>query len=100
MMAMSYRRTNEPRPLEVEGSTARATGGGDHGPVLRLCASLAMLPLEECAVPERCQTRQCRVCDQDVHWDPKASIPILGPEFIICETCFDEGMRNGLISAH
>ena len=27
----SYRRTNEPRPLEVEPSTAGATGGGDLG---------------------------------------------------------------------
>ena len=27
----SYRRTNEPRPLEVEPSIAGATGGGDHG---------------------------------------------------------------------
>ena len=28
---MSSRRTNEPSPLEVEGSTAGATGGRDHG---------------------------------------------------------------------
>ena len=32
-MNTSSRRTNEPRPLEVEPSTAGATGGGDHGRV-------------------------------------------------------------------
>ena len=30
-MTESYRRTNEPRPLEVESSTAGATGDDDHG---------------------------------------------------------------------
>lgn len=58
--------------------------------VLRICVRKSVLPPEECAVPERCENRQCRVCHQDVHYDPKASIPALGAEFIACSDCVEE----------
>lgn len=57
--------------------------------VMRLCASLAELPREQCAVPERCVDRECSQCGQLVHYDPRASIPLLGAELIICGECFD-----------
>ena len=42
---MSYRRTNEPRPLEDERSTAGATSPGDHGrepgPTEKIIAALS-----------------------------------------------------------
>lgn len=59
--------------------------------VLRLCASHENLPREQCAVPERCEDRTCSICGQLVHYDPKASIPILGPERIVCTECFEAG---------
>lgn len=58
-------------------------------PVLRLCVRKSVLPPEQCAVPERCENRQCCGCGEDVHYDPKASIPVLGEEMIICMQCLD-----------
>jgi hypothetical protein len=55
--------------------------------VLRICASHEFLPREECAVPERCEERTCEGCGAPVHYDPKASIPALGPELVVCQTC-------------
>lgn len=57
--------------------------------VLRLCASYASLPAEQCAVPGRCETRVCSICGQGVHYDPLACIPALGPERIVCVECFE-----------
>lgn len=63
-------------------------------PVLRLCVAVGpeaygRLPRELCAVPERCQDRNCAVCGCTVHYDPKASLPDLGQERIVCGGCFD-----------
>jgi hypothetical protein len=63
--------------------------------VLRLCASIRELPREQCAVPERCIDRKCALCGQTVHYDPRARIPLLGSETIVCSTCFD-----ALVEAH
>lgn len=60
------------------------------GHVLRLCAAHSRLPTQDCAIPGRCVRETCRRCSQDVHYDPGASIPALGPEFILCDACFDE----------
>jgi hypothetical protein len=60
------------------------------GPVLRLCASYSELPREQCAVPDRCEQRACYVCFGPVHYDPAASIPILGAEIIVCGPCFEK----------
>lgn len=59
-------------------------------PVIRLCVRVATLPLDQCAVPNRCELHQCARCDQPVHYDPAASIPALGREVIICNVCIDE----------
>jgi hypothetical protein len=59
------------------------------GHVLRFCAPMTDLPRDQCTVPDRCQDRNCQVCGQVVHWDPKAAIPLLGPEFIVCSPCVD-----------
>jgi hypothetical protein len=63
-------------------------------PVLRLCAAIGpaaygKLPREMCACPERCQDRECSVCGTEVHYDPKASIPALGEELIVCGGCME-----------
>ena len=58
---------------------------------IRLCASYAALPREQCTVPERCLERSCSQCGQAVHYDPKASIPLLGAELIVCGECFEAG---------
>lgn len=57
----------------------------DH--VMRLAATVAGLPIDQCAIPERCETRECADCHQPVHYDPKACIPLLGPEHIVCDDC-------------
>lgn len=57
--------------------------------VLRLCASYERLPREQCVIPERCEERICSLCEGPVHYDPRASIPILGPERIVCSSCFE-----------
>jgi hypothetical protein len=59
-------------------------------PVLRLCAPFEDLPRELCACPDRCEVRQCELCLRDVHYDPKASIPELGAEVIICRICIEQ----------
>lgn len=64
----------------------------DPQPVLRICVRKSELPPEECAVPERCENRQCQACGQDVHYDPKASIPVLGKEMIVCITCLEKAI--------
>lgn len=58
--------------------------------VLRLCVSVDSLPLADCVVPDRCQLATCSGCGRSVHYDPKASIPLLGEEVILCETCTDQ----------
>jgi len=62
--------------------------------VLRCCASYAQLRREDCLIPERCQERLCSDCATRVHYDPKASIPLLGQEKIICETCLDRFVQE------
>jgi hypothetical protein len=57
--------------------------------VLRLCAGYDELPREECVCPERCVERHCSRCRRPVHYDPRASIPLLGDEVIVCGTCLD-----------
>ena len=57
--------------------------------VLRLCAAVRDLPRELCAVPERCQDRECGVCGTTVHYDPRASILLLGKEYIVCGGCLE-----------
>ncbi len=59
-------------------------------PVLRLCVPFEDLPRELCTCPDRCQVRQCSLCLRDVHYDPKAAIPALGQEFIICSICLEQ----------
>lgn len=63
--------------------------------VMRLCASLRSLPRDQCLVPERCIDRECRICGTKVHYDPKAAIPVLGEEFIVCGGCF-EALQEGV----
>ena len=61
--------------------------------VLRLCARIDdFLPVSECAVPDRCdhETKRCSVCGWMVHYDPKASIPLLGAERIVCTWCLED----------
>jgi hypothetical protein len=58
--------------------------------VLRLAASYDQLSREDCTVPERCEERRCFHCQQRVHYDPAAAIPILGMERIVCGECFGE----------
>lgn len=63
--------------------------------VLRFCASYEDLPREDCVIPERCEERACSICGALVHYDPKASIPILGREKIVCSssTCLEAAMQ-------
>lgn len=56
---------------------------------LRLCAPYEQLSREDCAIPERCVERSCSICKRGVHYDPKASIPVLGPETIVCTICME-----------
>lgn len=64
------------------------------GHALRLCASYQRLPWSECSftnsTADRCIMETCRRCLRTVHYDTQASIPQLGPEFILCDICFDE----------
>jgi hypothetical protein len=59
-------------------------------PVLRLCAPFEDLPVELCTCPDRCEIRQCALCLRDVHYDPKALIPELGREVIVCAICIEQ----------
>ena len=68
----------------------------DNQPVLRLCVRTETLPLDQCAVPERCERRNCALCGAEVHYDPKASIPLLGPEQITCDICLDRLVEQGV----
>lgn len=63
-------------------------------PVLRVCvaigpAAYGRLPRGMCTVPERCEDRTCSCCGVTVHYDPRASIPALGQERIVCGGCFE-----------
>lgn len=64
--------------------------------VLRICVRKTTLPPEQCAVPERCETRWCQIreCRAEVHYDPKASIPALGEEFIVCGECIEAALEK------
>lgn len=73
---------------------ARARGAPGPRPVLRMCASFRELPQAECVIPERCVERACSVCMTPVHYDPKASLPFLGPERLLCEICADDVLRE------
>lgn len=58
--------------------------------LLRLCARLAVLPPGDCLIPERClHDKSCSRCRQLVHYDPAASIEILGREVLVCESCLE-----------
>lgn len=62
--------------------------------VLRLCAAVGpleygRLPREMCTCPERCVDRKCTCCGATVHYDPRARIPALGTEVIVCGGCFE-----------
>lgn len=59
------------------------------GHVLRMTASFLRLPEAQCAVPDRCEPRACQRCGRPVHYDPEASIPLLGPEWIVCDICLE-----------
>lgn len=67
-------------------------------PVLRLCVRLGPaedggLPADQCTIPGRCERRQCSRCGHAVHYDPQASIPLLGPEVILCILCLDAALE-------
>ncbi len=64
--------------------------------VLRLCVRKSTLPPEQCAVPERCETRRCQIdeCQEEVHYDPMASISALGEEFIVCTECVEQALGD------
>jgi hypothetical protein len=51
------------------------------------------LSLADCCVPDRCDHgRTCQVCEHPVHYDPKASIPQLGAELVVCTACIDQAL--------
>jgi hypothetical protein len=54
-------------------------------PALRVCEPFKDGLEHVC--PDRCQIRQCSLCLREVHYDPAASIPALGPETICCTSC-------------
>jgi hypothetical protein len=58
--------------------------------VLRICAPFTAVPRGQCVIPRRCLTEQCKVCGQDVHYDPAAAIPALGAELIVCMDCTEK----------
>jgi hypothetical protein len=59
-------------------------------PVLLLCAAFEDLPASLCSCPDRCRIEQCALCLRDVHYDPRASIPALGREVIVCLRCIEQ----------
>jgi hypothetical protein len=63
---------------------------------LRICASCATLPATGCAIPERCQVKNCSVCGITVRYDPEATIPALGTEVIVCDGCVEERFTEAL----
>jgi hypothetical protein len=48
-----------------------------------------MLPAADCACPDRCIPKACALCKRGVHYDPAASIPLLGEEMIVCDRCIE-----------
>ena len=60
------------------------------GAVLRLCVSQAEM---DDPVPGSIP-KTCGGCDQLVWYDPKASIPGLGSEFVLCVDCFDANFNH------
>lgn len=56
-------------------------------PMLRLCASYSDLSRQDCSCPDRCIERNCTRCGTPVHYDPKACLPFLGTELILCLSC-------------
>lgn len=55
-------------------------------PVIRLCVRTADGPAVVAS-----ETRSCVQCAAEVWYDPRASIPALGPEVITCAQCFEDG---------
>ena len=67
--------------------------------VVRLCMKIGDGPhsvtLDDCAVPDRCDHgRTCSACADPVHYDPKASIPQLGAELIVCPACMEQALAR------
>lgn len=54
---------------------------------LRIMAGYDKLSAEDCSIPDRCVTRYCEFCKQACHYDPRATLPILGKETLACGTC-------------
>lgn len=63
---------------------------------LRICATYDDLPPEDCTIPERCEQVTCVRCRRPMHYDPKARIPLLGEEIIVCEKCSRPLLAKGL----
>ena len=68
---------------------------GDQPPVLRICARQDRLPAAECIIAERCDhSKVCRTCGAELHYDPAATIALLGPEFIVCGDCVGQALTD------
>lgn len=61
---------------------------------LRLCVSVAELAELQFDPVEGSQRRKCELCGCEVWYDPRATMPFLGPEFIVCGQCFEDRYRE------
>lgn len=57
--------------------------------VVRLCVRKSDLAKDRLPRPDDILIRECHECEQEVWYDPACSIPILGPELILCTQCID-----------
>ena len=97
---MSYRRTNEPSGLEVEPSTAGATGAGDHGiKVVPIAATLG-LSCPDCAgqLEDRVGPFWCPRCQKGVSAWAILALSVKAAHGIEMFKEAEEG--NGIKSAH